>query len=390
MLNETTLELLSERLVNRIEGANSYILRLIGEQIARIGGMTPTNANRLVHMLKYGGHYDKIASELARISNLNLQEIYVIFEEVAKSDYRFAKQFYDYKDMKYIPYEENKSLQAMVRDLATQTATDYLNLSNTLGFRKVVDGKVVYSSLRDTYMNTIDEAVLSLNQGTATYQDAMKSTIKELGESGIRTVNYESGYSRRLDSSVRMNIMDGMKNLHNKTQEIIGEEVGADGIEISVHENPAKDHEEYQGKQYSLKEYKKLNNELVRPISTMNCNHYIFSIVMGVSEPRYSEEELQGFIDRNNKGFELDGKHYTNYEGTQMQRRLETEIRKNKDIHTIAKASGNNELIAESQVKIRQLSKKYKELSDVSGLPTKMQRLQVADFKRVNLKELGE
>ncbi|NLK12740.1 MAG: hypothetical protein GX312_04015, partial [Candidatus Phytoplasma sp.] len=315
-------------------------------------------------------------------------EIYVIFEEVAKSDYRFAKQFYDYKEIKYIPYEENKSLQAMVRDLATQTATDYLNLSNTLGFRKVVDGKVVYSSLRDTYMNTIDEAVLSLNQGTATYQEMVKNTIKELGSSGIRTVNYESGYSRRLDSSVRMNIMDGMRNLHNEMQKVIAEEVGTDGIEISVHENPAEDHKDIQGKQFTNAEFEKLNSELKRPISTMNCYHYIFNIIMGVSEPRYSQEELDKINEDNEKGFELDGKHYTNYEGTQLQRRIETEIRKNKDIHIIAKASGNNELIAESQTKIRQLTKKYKELSDVSGLPTKMERLQVEGFKRVNLKEL--
>lgn len=388
MLNETTLELLSERLVNRIEGANSYILRLIGEQIARIGGMTPTNANRLVYMLKYGGHYDKIARELARISNLNLQEIYAIFEEVAKLDYRFAKQFYDYKEMKYIPYEENYSLQAMVRYLATQTATDYLNLSNTLGFRKVVDGKVVYSSLRDTYLNTINEAILNLNMGTATYQEAMRNTVKELGQSGIRTVNYESGYSRRLDSAVRMNIMDGIRNLHNEMQKVIAEEVGTDGVEISVHENPAEDHKDIQGKQFTNAEFEKLNSELERPISTMNCYHYIFNIIMDVSEPRYSQEELDKINEDNEKGFEFEGKHYTNYEGTQLQRRLETEIRTQKDIHTIAKASGNNELIAESQTKIRQLTKKYKELSDVSGLPTKLERLQVEGFKRANLKEL--
>lgn len=382
MLNEQITERLTERLVSRIESINSYILQQIGKQILIVGSLTPTKAYEVINILKYGGDYDKIINELARITNMNIQDIFNIFEEVAKYDYNLSRELYKYRNIKYIPYEENIALQQRVNAMARATANTYLNLSGTLGFN--LGGQ--HRTIRDTYVRVIDEAIYSL--GTMSYSEVMNKTIKELGEKGLRTVDYSSGYSRRLDSSVRMNIMDAIGNLHNEVQRIIGEEVGADGIEISVHENPAKDHEEYQGKQYSNEEYQELNEKLDRPISTMNCNHYIFSIILGVSEPRYTEEELKGFLDRNNKGFELDGRHYTNYEGTQLQRRLETEIRTQKDIHTIAKASGNNELIAESQIKIRQLSKKYKELSDVSGLPTKMQRLQVADFKRVNLKEL--
>ena len=41
------------------------------------------------------------------------------------------------------------------------------------------------------------------------------------------------------------------------------------------------------------------------------------------------------------------------------------------------------ELIDESQQKITRLTKKYKELSDVSGLPTKMQRMRVPNYRRV-------
>lgn len=399
MLNETILEKLSERLVNRIEEANSYTLKLIGEQIGRIGSMTPTNANRLINVLKYGGDVDKIAKKLASVTNLNVKEIYEIFEEIAKTNYQFAKQFYDYRGKNYIPYDENISLQNQVKMLARATADTYFNLSKTTGFVTTDKlGNKVFNDIATTYQNTVDKAIISISQGKSGYYDTMRSTIKELGSSGIKTIDYESGYSRRLDSSVRMNIMDGIRDLHNKVQEYIGEEVGTDGVEISVHENPAKDHEMYQGKQYSNEEYQKLNEKLVRPISTKNCYHYIFSIILGVSEPRYTEEELQGFIVRNEKGFELDGKHYTNYQGSQMMRKLETEIRRIKDTHIIASASGDNESLANSQRRIRDLTnsqrrirdlaKKYKELSDISGLPTKMDRLKVEGFKRVNLKEL--
>ena len=406
MIDERLIDLLVERLVDRIEEGNTYTLRKIGESIKEIGALSPSKAQQLSQILKYGGNYDKIVEKLAQITELNVKDIYEIFEEIAKSDYAFAKQFYDYRGVKYIPYEENIALQQQVKALARITAGEYANFSNTLAFTKRVNGRVVYTDLARTYQDTIDKAVLSIAQGKSTFQEQMYSTIKELGSSGIKRVDYASGRSVRLDSSVRQHLKGALRNLHNETQAVFGKEFGSDGVEISVHMNPAPDHAEVQGRQFSKEEFDKFQNDQDavdytgklftkeheghdrRSISEYNCYHYTFDIVLGVNKPNYSSEELQEIIDNNNKGFELDGEHYTNYEGTQMQRKLETEIRKQKDIQIIAKASGNKELVAESQSKITQLTRKYKQLSDVSGLPYKRDRLRVLNYKRVNTNKL--
>jgi hypothetical protein len=406
MIDERLIDLLVERLVDRIEEGNSYTLRKIGESIKEIGALSPSKAQQLSQILKYGGNYDKIVEKLAQITEMNVKDIYEIFEEVAKSDYAFAKQFYDYRGVKYIPYEENIALQQQVKALARITAGEYANFSNTLAFTKRVNGRVVYTDLARTYQDTIDKAVLSIAQGKSTFQEQMYSTIKELGSSSIKRVDYASGRSVRLDSSVRQHLKGALRNLHNETQAVFGEEFGSDGVEISVHMNPAPDHEQVQGRQFSKEEFNKFQNDQDavdytgklftkeheghdrRSISEYNCYHYTFDIVLGVSKPEYSKEELQEIIDNNNKGFELDGEHYTNYEGTQMQRKLETEIRKQKDIQIIAKASGNKELVQESQQKITQLTRKYKQLSDISGLPTKMQRMRVSGYKRISVSKM--
>lgn len=411
MLSEQIIEQLTERLVNRIEKGNEYVLEQIGKSINKIGTLSPSKAQQIAQVLKYGGSYEKIVNKLAEITNMNVQDIYKIFEEVAKHDYRFAKQFYDYRGIDYIPYEKNIALQNQVKALAQVAVRDYVNLSNTLAFTtKDKFGHVVYTDLARTYQNAIDEAVLSVSQGKTTFDEEMYRLIKELGSSGLKTVDYGNRRSMRLDSAIRMNMQGALRNLHNETQKIIGEEFGADGVEISVHSNPAPDHEEAQGRQLSYEEWNKLqtigvaktydgktinlHRELkrteasslsFRPISDYNCQHYKFDIVLGVSKPNYTNEQLQEIIDNNNKGFELDGKHYTNYEGTQLQRKLETEIRKAKDLQIMAKASGNEQLIGEAQQKITALTHKYKELSDVSGLPTKMQRLRVPGYRRTKV-----
>lgn len=426
MLSDEVIEKLVERLVNRIEQGNEYVLRQIGKSIKKIGTLSPSKAYQLQQILKFGGDYDKIVKQLSKITELNVKDIYKIFEEVAKKDYEFAKQFYDYKDIKYIPYSNNKSLQRQVNALAKITAENYVNLSKTtvLGFGLLDEnGRSIFKTLEKTYDEIIDEAVLNVSQGKESFDSALFRNLKQIGESGLRVV-YPSTFigknkdgkkvkknrTMRLDSAMRMNMQGALRDLHNTMQQQFGEEFKSDGVEISVHSHPAPDHQFVQGKQFSLIEFDKFQNDEDaisydgiefpavseetghdrRAISQYNCYHYTFAIILGISKPNYSNEELQKIIDDNEKGFEFEDRHYTLYEGTQLQRQLELEIRKAKETQILAKESDNEQLLYNSQTRINQLTHKYKELSDASGLPTKVERMRVEGFSRKSTKALEE
>jgi hypothetical protein len=413
MLSDEVIEKVVARVVNRIEQGNTYVLEQIGKSIKKIGTLSPSNAQQLVQILRYGGDYDKIIKKLQEITNLNTRDIYKIFEEVAKNDYMFAKQFYDYREVKFIPWEENLQLQKEINALANITAKKYLNLSGTgaIGFTvKQLDSngklKTVFKDISQTYIDTMDTAVFNVSQGKTTFNEEMSRIMKELGESGLKTINYQNGRSMRLDSAVEMNLKEGLRTLHNEEQQIFGEEFDADGVEVTVHEYPAPDHELVQGRQFTLEEFDKFQNDQDaisvdgiefpaiadetghdrRSIAQYNCYHTIFPIIVGVSKPRYTNEQLQTIIKRNDTGFDFDGKHYSMYEGTQLQRKLETEIRKNKDIQIMARASGMEELAQKSQTKINQLTQKYKELSQTSGLKTELERAKVAGYRKIKVK----
>ena len=409
-MNEETIELLTERLVNRINMANEFFLIKIGESVKKIRGLTPTQANQLIQILKYGGNYEEIVNEILRLTNLNIQDIDAIFNEMAKKDYLYAEQFYKYRGVEYVPYNQNKALLRQVNALANITKQEMNNYARAtnLGYSiRDLQGNIKFVGLRETYNRVLDEAVLNVGTGVDTFDNAMSKIMKDVGGSGLKTVDYASGRSIRLDSAARMHLKGALRTLHNEIQKQVGEEFDFDGYEISVHSNPAVDHEKTQGRQFSIEEYEKLNNGLeakdykgntytldhdhkngFRPISTMNCYHYVFSIVLGVNKPEYSEEQLQKIIDDNDKGSIIDGKHYTNYEITQLQRSFERKIRKQKDIQILSKASGNKELVKESQDRITQLTNKYKEISKISGLPTRMDRLKVAKYRRISAKKL--
>lgn len=400
MLSQEAEEMLAERLVSNIEKTNSFILEKIGQVIKRIGALSPSQAYQLAQILKYGGSYEQIAKELARVSGKSVQEIYNIFDEVAKNNKQFAKEFYRYRGIDYIPYSRDTALQNQVRGIAALTANTYMNISNTRGVGllfKGLDGQMYFKDMRQSYDEIIDRAILAVSQGKETYQTEMRQLMKELGHNGV--VMYENGHTRRLDSAIRMNILDGIRQLNNETSRRFGEEYGADGVEISVHANPAPDHADIQGRQFSIEEYEKLEAGEVaidyrgikydgaekRRISEYNCYHKIFPIILGVSKPEYTRGELQKIQDHNEKGFEYEGKHYTNYEGTQLQRKIELEIRKQKDTQIMARAAGDTELAQQSETKIRQLTYKYNELCNISGLLPKKQRMSVSGYRRIKV-----
>lgn len=400
MLSEDTLERLSERLVDRIESLNTYFIKKVGNQIKTIGTITPSQLSELLQSVQYGNDINEIMNKIAEITDMNVKDIYKIFEEVAKKNQSFSKKFYDYKKIKFIPYEENKMLQEQVMSIAKATANEYVNISKTFAYmRKNANGIKEYTSLSEVYQKITDEAILSVAQGRESYQMAMKKAMKEMTSNGLRVVDYSTAYSRRADSSVRMNIMDGIRRLNREVQDQFGKEFEADGIEVSHHKYAAPDHiDTIDGKQFSkngeiivdgvkYEDYNTINDSLLRHVGELNCYHFPFQIVLGVSKPLYTKEELEADKEENEKGFEFEGNHYTMYEGTQLQRQIETKIRQYKDRQIGAKAVDDTDEVYHCQEKIRQLTDKYYDLHKVSGLPTKIDRLRVDGYRKYSEKE---
>ena len=413
-VSEKTINKLVDHLTKNTYKANEYFLNTIGEMIKQIRELSPSDAHKLVQMLKYGGKYQDIVRELSNISGIPKRDIEKIFSNYAKIDQNFYEKFYKYRNIKFTPFDENLALRRQTMALANITNGTLKNFTRqrALGYSfRDVKGNVTFHGLKETYERVLDEAVLNISQGKEAFDSAMSRILKEIGGSGLRTLDYESGRSYRLDSAIEMHLRSALNNLHNENQKIIADEIDADGVEISVHMNPAPDHEEAQGRQFKTNEYDK-NGKLVkegeweklqkgedatdytgktislvkgktyRPISEYNCYHYVFSIVLGVSKPQYSNEQLQKIRDDNNKGFEYDGVHYTNYQGTQLQRLIERKIREQQDIHMLAKASNNIDLANESQMKITELLNTYNKVNKASGLQPNTSKLYSYGYKR--------
>lgn len=409
MITENQIELLVERLINRIEEANTYFLMKMGASIKKIRNLKPTEAQQLVQILKYGESYDDIVKEIAKYTNLNVKDIDEIFKSYAKKDQLFYEKFYRYRNIPFIEYEQNMALKRQTEALANIVKNEMYNFtrSNVLGYTiRDLKGRPQFLGLRETYNRVLDEALVNVGTGKESFDSAMTRIMKDIGGSGLKTIEYQSGRSMRLDSAIRMHLKGRLRELHNENQKIIGEEIGTNGVEISTHSHPAPDHL-MQGHQFSNEEFEKLQsgqeatdykgkkftldhdgNGSYRPISEMSCYHYIFSIILGISQPEYNEEELQKIINENNKGFTFENKHYTMYQGEQLLRKVELELRKSKDTQILARSSNNAELVGEMQSRITQLTSKYRDILKASGLKSKLKRAKVSGYRRANVSKM--
>lgn len=399
MLSESTIDNLVQPIVTYQESISNYVLAKIAESVKEIGSISPGEVNRMKLLVDMGADIREMNSKLAEMSGKQVRDIKSLIKTVAVETNIDAKPLYDYRHKSFVPYEKNIKLQNYVRLVGDRTAETYQNMSRSraTGFL-IRDAKYPgikkFYSIDDAYKTVIDEAIQATQSGID-YRTAMRRTLKQLSDSGIRRLTWDSGYTQRVDTAVRRNILEGVRAINQAVEDAIGEELGTDGKELSVHINCALDHEPFQGHQFTNAEYEKLQNSedfqdiqgrmftgVNRVIGMWNCRHVARSIFVGVTPPLYTDQELQNFIDDNHDGYVLpDGKKITMYECTQMQRQMETRIRYAKDEQMVFQHAGNIEAAKIARQKVIRCQQQYYKFSKDCGLPVHKDRTEVTGYK---------
>ena len=407
MLSEDAIDKLVQPLVDRQEAINNYIIQLIAKRIKEVGKLKPSDIHKLQRLLQMGDDVRRINEALAELTNLQIEDIKQLIQTVAIDGYIMAKPYYDYRHKSFIPFKDNYALQNVVKSIQQRTIDSYKNMSNSSAFmiRDLKHPKrLTVTPIAETFQTVVDEAVQMIQSGVVDYNTAMRRTLKQLNNSGIRYVTYstESGrlYTQRLDSALRRNLLDGAQAISQGVQDEIGKQINSDGKEISVHMMSAPDHEPVQGHQFTNEEYEKLQSSqpfqdvegekfepIDRHIVQYNCRHFTWSIILGIDKPNFTKAQLEEYKKKNNDGYILpNGKHLTLYECSQKMREMETDIRRAKEGQMMAQEAGDTDLAKEYQAKESQLSKSYKTFCNACGLKPDMTRASVPGYKRISMK----
>lgn len=380
MLTDREIEAAYARMRDRIDLVNAEYLKAVARQINAIGGLNASSIRKLAQMRIYRANVVKIKAALAKALNLSVQELQELLERAAREVYADADYMAVIRGRRLVQLEYNEPLKKYISAVSAQTEERFHNYSNT-------------TCIDENYQEAVTNAIDAVTRGVTDYRSAIRDTMRKLGGDGLR-ITYESGVTRRMDTALRQNVLDGVKQIQQEAQRLIGEEIGANGIELSAHPFSAADHEPAQGRQFSLQEFSRMQagqpfadadgnryGGFKRPIGEWNCRHFASYILLGVSPRRYTDAQLKAWKEMNHKGCTIGGKHYTVYEASQLMRQLETKVRQQKDIANLAKLTGDDKLRREAQSKIVTLKAQYKAVSEASGLKQRAERMVVEGYR---------
>lgn len=377
MLTPEQLQNLPQELTDLYDQLSEFILRDIARRIAKGAQITDTAEYQLYRARSLGLSTDEIAAKIAEINGSSAAEINRLIREAAAQSDEFDRKMLGADKGAAIPLEENTQLQKLISAQIAETAGKCENLTNTMGFADHdFLGRVYYLSMTDMYRREMDSAHMKVVTGVTDYMTAIRQACNKLAASGVRTIDYESGRSDRIEVAARRAILTSVAHVTHRISEQNGEELGADGWEMSAHSGSRPSHAVYQGRQYTQEQYERIIKPL---ISEPNCRHDVFPIILGVSEPVYTEEELQN-IDQ--PPFTYEGRTYTAYEASQQMRKMERAMRKQKDRCIVADAAGDEEAFATASIRLNRQKYIYEDFCKAADSYTEYERTYVTGFNR--------
>lgn len=333
----------------------------------------------------HGIDLKKIKKAIQKATGISEQKLNKLLDDVVERNQQYYTNIID---LAHITQPETLVSIEDTWAIYQQTKRDLRNITQSMGF--LVDAGRTLLPPAKAYQWALDSAALQVQSGAINYNQAIKAAVKELADSGLKVVDYESGHHDSIDVAARRAVMTGVSQLCAKYTEQSAEYLGTPYFEVSAHvgardkpgPSPWSSHKDWQGRVYSVRVgdiypsiYDVCGLGAVDGLEGVNCRHRRFPWVEGVSERTYTNEQLEHIDD--DHGCTFDGKDYTAYEATQMQRRIERTVRKLKREKAAYKAAGLHEDGTAVNIRLRRLNAKYKAFSVKAGLPEQPERMRV-------------
>lgn len=381
MFTPTEIEALPSAMEQLYRSLQLNIMSDLTERLKANGEEITSAADWQINRLyELGVSKDEIDSLIQSTLNVSDDEIDRIYDEVVKSGYARNEELYADKGKEYIPYAENKQLQQLVKAVKNQTKSEYRNITGSLGFAvRNADNTLSFTPLADFYQRTLDNGLMQIASGAVDYNTVLKRAVKTMTDSGLRTVDYASGWSNRVDVAARRALMTGFNQVVAKVNEDNAEQLGTEYFEVSYHRGARPTHQVWQGRVYSKKELETVCGlGTVTGLCGANCYHSYSPFIKGVDKPTYSDEELDRMNEEENTPKEYNGRQYTAYEAQQRQRQLETAMRADRQkIELLTQGGADYDTITGAKVRYFQRQDEYVKFSKSMGLPEQWERITV-------------
>lgn len=367
MINEVVFDKLLSPIVEEQNNINNSILRII---MKRLKYIKESDAK------KFTAEYDDDLLEIGELTKKNLRKmIDEGLNRICEIAYTDCDRLYHLRDIDR-PKKMDRWLLSDIEVFINECLYLYKAIFTQYYLMVQVNGVNKRLELKKAYKTIMDQAQ-NAKKSSLDFDVIMHNTENLIVSNGL-SVKVGDRYFRSdkaVSSILNQSLVDAAQLVYN----YVGEELKCDGIELSAHLMPAKDHADCQGHQFTKENWHKIQNGedfedvdgnyysgFERRIGELNCRHLAFPIIVGKSEQQISDTALNKILDA--KGVTFDTKTYSRYECLQKQKQLKSDMDRAKTASELLKLSGNNELYSKYIQRYNSYKKAYESFTKLCGL----------------------
>ena len=378
MLPPSYLDQMPDAFVQLWQQVEEQILQDVARRIGKMDKVTATANWQLWRYQQTEALRNDVVKLLAKYTGKSEAAIRRLLLQAATEAMEREDAIYYHYDMEPTPFEESAALNNLLDAGARQTCGTWQNLTATTA-----------NTVTGAFERTLDAAWLKVSTGAFDYKTAVKQAVDSLADE-MPMVTYPSGHKDSIEVAARRAVLTGVNQTTGKLQVARMDEMGCEFVETTAHGGARPSHAEWQGRRfhrggavdYKGKHYPDF--EAATGYGTgaglcgWNCRHTFFAVFPELGDPpQWTQEQLRELNARN---IEWNGKKYTAYEISQMQRARERNVRRWKKRYLAEDAAGLD--TTDSAVRLKAARQSLSDFTKATGGRVDSARVSVPKFGR--------
>lgn len=321
MLSPEYLDHCADGVIELYQRLDESIARDIARRLMKMGEITDTARWQAEQLQHAGLLFEDVVAEVAKYSGATETAVRRAFEDAGVQSVDAEIEQYLRAGITVPPIRQSERAWNILQTALRKTNGELHNLTLTTAVET-----------QQRFIAACTLAEMQVSSGMLDHQTAVRRAVQDASGAGA-SVLYPSGHIDKLDVAVRRAVLTGVNQTCGKISLTLAEEFGCDLMEITAHAGARPEHAVWQGKIVSLsgrRGYLTLSDigyGTGPGFMGWNCRHSWNPFFEGISERNYTPEQIEKL---NARDIEYNGQKYTAYEISQMQRKMEREIRATK------------------------------------------------------------
>lgn len=224
------LDALPEELAELFRTLEITLLEEICSRLKASDQLNEVTVQDICALRSHGIDLKEIEKAIRKTTGISETKLNDLLDDVVE---RNQKYYTELIDLAHITQPETLVDAATVDAIRTQTLDTFRNLTASMGF--LVDAGRTMLPPAKAYQWALDNATMQIQSGSINYNQAIKTAVKQLADSGLKVVDYESGHRDHIDVAVRRAVMTGVSQINQKYAEQSMEYLETNLVEVSAH-----------------------------------------------------------------------------------------------------------------------------------------------------------